>query len=115
MIPQCNPSGGNLLLRQATFRIPSNINNGAPLQKQPTTLTRRLFQQKSSTTDLRPNSKCGSDWRRSECWVWVDCNCMEFVSAGWCTKKWLRFDQIIRILTSGDLEIPLVVIRLGVT
>ena len=40
---------------------------------------------------------------------------MEFVSVGWCTKKWLRFDQIIRILTSGDLEIPLVVIRLGVT
>ena len=29
--------------------------------------------------------------------------------------KWLRFDQTIRNITSGDLVIPLVVIRLGVT
>ena len=27
---------------------------------------------------------------------------MGFVAAGWCTKKWLRFDQTIRNLTSGD-------------
>ena len=40
---------------------------------------------------------------------------MELVAAGWCTTKWLRFDQTIRSLTSGDLVIPLVVIQLGVT
>ena len=40
---------------------------------------------------------------------------MELVAAGWCTTKWLRFDQTIRNLTSGDLVIPLVVIQLGVT
>ena len=39
---------------------------------------------------------------------------MEFVVAGSCTRKWLRFDQTIRNLTSGDLGIPLVVIRPGV-
>ena len=39
---------------------------------------------------------------------------MEFVAVGWCTKKWLRFDQTMRNLTSGDLGIPLVVIQLGV-
>ena len=35
---------------------------------------------------------------------------MEFVAAGWCTRKWLRLDQTIRNLTSGDLGISLVVI-----
>ena len=108
----CNPSGGNLLLRQ---RIPSNIIDGAPLWKQPTALTCILFLQKSPTTDLLPDSKWESDWRRCECGVWVHCKCMELVAEGLCTKKWLRFDQTIRNLTSGDLEIPLVVIRLGVT
>ena len=29
---------------------------------------------------------------------------MEFVVVGWCTKKWLRFDQTIRNLTSGDAD-----------
>ena len=29
---------------------------------------------------------------------------MEFVSAGWCTKKWLRFDQTITNLTSVDAD-----------
>ena len=37
---------------------------------------------------------------------------MEFVAAGWCTRKWLRLDQIIRNLTLGDLGIPLLVIQL---
>ena len=45
----------------------------------------------------------------------MDCNCMELVAGGWCKTKRLRFDQTIRNLTSGDLVIPLVVIRLGVT
>ena len=36
---------------------------------------------------------------------------MEFVAAGWCTRRWLRLYQIIRNLTSGDLGIPLVVMR----
>ena len=89
---------------RVTFRIPSNINDGAPLRKQPTTLTRRLFPQKKSPTDLRPDSKCGSDWRRCECGVWVDCKCMEFVAAGWRKKKWLSFDEAKRNLTSGDAD-----------
>ena len=29
---------------------------------------------------------------------------MEFVAAGWRTKKWLSFDQNIRNLTSGDAD-----------
>ena len=40
---------------------------------------------------------------------------MEFVAAGWCTRKWLKLYQNIRNLTSGDMGIPFVVIRLGVT
>ena len=40
---------------------------------------------------------------------------MEFVAAGWCTRKWLRLNQTIRNLTSGDLGISLLVIGLGVT
>ena len=40
---------------------------------------------------------------------------MELLAAGWCTRKWLRFDQTIGNLTSGDLGIQLVVIQLGVT
>ena len=40
---------------------------------------------------------------------------MEFMDAGWCTRKWLRLYQIIRNLTSGDMLILLVVIRLGVS
>ena len=31
---------------------------------------------------------------------------MELLAAGWCTTKLLRFNQIIRNLTSGDLVIP---------
>ena len=45
----------------------------------------------------------------------MDGNCIEFVSTGCLTRKWLRFDQTIRNLTSGDLGILLVVIQLGVT
>ena len=40
---------------------------------------------------------------------------MELIAIGCCTRKWLRLYQTIRDLTSGDLGIPLVVIRLGVT
>ena len=29
---------------------------------------------------------------------------MEIVAAGWSTKKWLRFDQIIRNLTCGGAD-----------
>ena len=50
-----------------------------------------------------------------KCGVWVDCKRLEFVTAGCCTRKWLRFDQTIRNLTSGDLRIPLEVSRQGVT
>ena len=40
---------------------------------------------------------------------------MEFVTVDWCTGKYLNLDQTIRNLTCDDLEISLVVIRLGVT
>ena len=33
---------------------------------------------------------------------------------GQCRRNWLRLYQTIRNLTSGDMGIPLVVIRLGV-
>ena len=39
---------------------------------------------------------------------------MEFITVGYCTKTWLRFDQNVRNLPSGDLGIPFVVSRLGV-
>ena len=48
-----------------------------------------------------------------ECGLSVDCKCMKFVAKGCCTRKWLRFDQTIRNLTSGDLGISLEVGRLG--
>ena len=89
---------------RVTIRIPSNINNGAPLRKQPKALTRRLFLQKSSTTDLRPDSKCRSEWSCYQCQVWVNCKCIELIATGWCTKKWLRFNETIRNLTSGDAD-----------
>ena len=38
---------------------------------------------------------------------------MEFIAAGWCTRKWLRLDQTIRNLTSGDLGIPPEMMQLG--
>ena len=44
----------------------------------------------------------------------MDCKYMELVAARWCSRKWLRFDQTIRNLTSGDLGMPLVVIQLEV-
>ena len=46
---------------RVAFRTPSNINEAAPLQTQPTVLTHWLFRQKSSTADFRPDSKLGSD------------------------------------------------------
>ena len=58
---------------------------------------------------------CRSDQRCCKCGVWVECKCMEFVATSWCTGKWLRLYQTIRHLISGDIGIPPVVIRLGVT
>ena len=40
---------------------------------------------------------------------------MELVVKGCCTVKKLRLNQTVRNLISGDLEISLVVILLGVT
>ena len=40
---------------------------------------------------------------------------MEFVAAGWCTRKWLGFGQAIRNITSGSLGILLAVIHLRET
>ena len=39
---------------------------------------------------------------------------MEFVPVGWRRSNWLRLYQTKRNLASGDVVIPLVVIRLGV-
>ena len=43
-----------------------------------------------------------------------DCRCMEFVTAGSCIGKYLWLDQTVRNLTCGYLEIPFVLIGLGV-
>ena len=40
----------------------------------------------------------------------MECKCMEFAAAGWRTGNWLRLYQTIKNITSGDMEIPLVVI-----
>ena len=40
---------------------------------------------------------------------------MQFVATGCCPRKWLRFNQTMRNLTSGDLGILVTVSRLGVT
>ena len=73
----CNPSGENLLRQSVTLRIPSNINNEAPLQEKPMGLTLRPFTQKISTADLRLDSKYGfegavtlGDGRTASAWHW---------------------------------------------
>ena len=40
---------------------------------------------------------------------------MQFVATGCCSRKWLRFNQTMRNLTSGDLGILVTVSQLGVT
>ena len=102
--PCVTPVVETFSIDRVTFRIPSNINDGTPLRKQLTALIGRLLLQKSSTTDPRSDSKCGSDWRCCKCGLWVDCKCMEFIAAGWSTKTWLRFNQTIRNFTSGDAD-----------
>ena len=42
----------------------------------------------------------------------MNCKHMELITAGWCTRKWMRFDQTIRNLICSDLGIPRVVIQL---
>ena len=32
----------------------------------------------------------------------VNCKCVELAAIGWCTRKWLRLNQTVRNLTSGD-------------
>ena len=100
---------------RVVFSILTNINDGALLHKTVNGLNTLTVSAKCSTTVFRPDSKCGSDYRCCKCAVWVDCKCMEFVATGWCARMWLRLDQAIRNLTSGDLGIPLVVIQVGVT
>ena len=51
---------------------------------------------KKPTADVRLYSKCTSDRMCCKCGVWVDCKCMEFVAAGWCTRKQLRLNQTKR-------------------
>ena len=40
---------------------------------------------------------------------------MELVDVGRCSRKLLKFDQIVRNFPFGDLGIPVVVIQMGVT
>ena len=42
----------------------------------------------------------------------LDCKCIDIVTTGLHTKKWLRIHRGIRNLTCGALEIPLVMIHL---
>ena len=44
----------------------------------------------------------------------MECKCIEFVAAGWCAGKWLKRYKTID-LTSDDMGIPIVVVRLGLT
>ena len=100
---------------RVTFRILPNISDGAPVRRQPTGLTRCLFIQKRSTTDLRPICQMGIRLEMLQIWGREDCKCMELVAADWSTRKWLSFDQTIGNFIYGDLGIPLVVIQLRVT
>ena len=75
---------------RVTLKILSNINDGAPLQKQLMRLRRWLFPQKSSTADL---PRIQMRIRLEVLWS----------------------NQTTRNLTSGELGILLVVILLGVT
>ena len=47
-------------LDRIAFRIPSNINRGIPLPKQPTALTHWLYPQENCNADFRPDSKLRS-------------------------------------------------------
>ena len=40
---------------------------------------------------------------------------MELVTAGWCAWKWMRLHQTVINVACSDVEISLVLIRLGVT
>ena len=102
---------------RVAFRILSNIIDGALPRKQPTPFTHWLFFQKSPpwTSDLTPNVNLTRGAVNGVGGGGVHCRCMELVAVGWCTRMWLRLYQTIRNLSSGDLGIPLVVIRLGVT
>ena len=40
---------------------------------------------------------------------------MEFVAIRWCTGKYLRLDRTVRDFACDNIEVSLVVIRLGVT
>ena len=89
-------------LDRATLRTLPNNNNEVPLQKQAMVLTRWLPPQKApqQTFDQIPNADS------TRCAVNVDCGwTASAVTTGWCTRKWLRLDQTIRNLTSGDLGI----------
>ena len=70
--------------------------------------------QKSSTTHLRSDFKCGSDQRWWKCGARVECKCMEYVAIGWCKRLWLKLYETIKNLTFDDIGIPLVVIQMGV-
>ena len=67
-IPLCNPMVETLFSDRYTFRIPSNINDGILLRKQPTALTHRLFRQKK----LHHRPPTGSHMRiwLEALWMW---------------------------------------------
>ena len=69
---------------------------------------------KKPTADVRLNSKCTSDRMCCKCGVWVDCKCMEFVAAGWCTRKQLRLNQTKRNVLLWWFRNPALLIGLGI-
>ena len=97
-------------------RILLNTHSGVNPWKQPTALWYWLFPQKKHHcrrwTGFQMYLKLE---QRCKCSVQVDCKWMEFVATGWRTGKWLRVDRTLRDVICGELEIPFVVIRLGLT
>ena len=57
-IPLCNPMVETLFSDRYTFRIPSNINDGILLRKQPTALTQTVSAKKTppQTSDRIPHA-----------------------------------------------------------
>ena len=75
-----------------TVRIQSNINDGAPLRKQPTDVTSVRIPGADSTRGAVNGAGWGGEGDGGRC---VDCGCIEMEAASWCIRMWLRFDQTI--------------------
>ena len=72
-----------------------------PPREQPAALRHWLFPQESTAGDSKLDSKWPQIEGLCKCGVWLDCKCMDFVTTGLCTRKWLRIHPAIRDLTCG--------------